>query len=86
MKTILLTLLFFVSSFACAAGEYCTSSISSCQAGDIIVVGGDDIPRYCDFSQAIVSIRVVHNKVEKNGTSISINIVSCVYSGNDRKK
>ena len=86
MRSLFAVFAILFSTIAYASGEYCTASISKCQTGDIIVVGGEEIPQYCDYSKTIVPIRVLHNKADKNGTSISVNIVSCVYSGIDRKK
>ena len=68
--------------YADPSGQYCESNVSQCKEGNIIVVSGDDIARNCDFSKAIVPIRTVHNKPGKDGSSVSVNIVACFYSGN----
>ncbi|NOU13163.1 MAG: hypothetical protein HOO92_04225 [Methylococcaceae bacterium] len=82
MKKAFVLLFMAFPVYADSSGQYCESNVSQCKAGNIIVVSGDDIARICDFGKSIVQLRTVHNKPDKNGSSTSVNIVACVYSGN----
>jgi hypothetical protein len=82
MMRIIVALSMLLSVNAFAAGEYCASSLSLCKPGQIIVLSGDDIARSCDFEKTIAVLRTVHQKPTKDGISISVNIVACIFNGN----
>lgn len=81
MKVILsitiLTLLLPSLAFAFGDEKYCQNfSEKKCKKGDLIIVGGIDVLKYCDFEKRSLPIK----------SSSKLNLLACSYIGNPRQK